>query len=87
MERSVAVLPFVDREGNDATAYLAPGVADEVISLLGRVSGLKVPALSSADQLQRRGLTPRAIGEKLGVQYVMDGQCASRPTPSTSPHD
>jgi serine/threonine-protein kinase len=73
MERSVAVLPFVDREGNDATAYLAPGVADEVISLLGGVSGWKVSALSSAEQLRRRGLTPRAIGEKLGVRYLVDG--------------
>jgi serine/threonine-protein kinase len=73
MERSLAVLPFVDREGSDTTAYLAPGVADEIISLLGRVSGLKVPALSSAEILRRQGLAPRAIGEKLGVQNLLDG--------------
>jgi TolB-like protein/Flp pilus assembly protein TadD len=73
LDRSVAVLPLVDREGNDATAYLASGIAEEVTTLLGRAGGVKVAAHSSAGTFQRQGLPLRDIAERLGVKHLVDG--------------
>src|SRR5207344_3241153 len=73
VDRSVAVLPFVDGEGNnDATAYLASGLADEVINLLGHVSGVKVAAPAAAGRLQRKGLSQRDIAKQLDVKHLVD---------------
>ena len=46
-QASIAVLPF-ENVGNAEHAYLADGLAEELISRLARVSGLKVPARTSS---------------------------------------
>src|SRR5262249_5333954 len=71
-ERSVAAVPFVNAEGNDATAFIAPGFAEEVSRLLGRVSGLKVGSQSSAGEFQRQKLARADIARRLGVVHLVD---------------
>ena len=73
VDRSVAVL-LVDRDGNnDATAYLAWALAEDVINFLGRASGVKVAAQAAAGTLQRKGLGERDIATQLGVKHLVNG--------------
>ena len=69
---SIAVLPF-ENTGNAEHAYLAHGLAEELISRLSRVSGLKVPARTSSFAYRGRAADVRTIAAELGVATVLEG--------------
>ncbi len=70
---SVAVMPF-ENVGNDpANEPFSDGMADELTTQLGRVDGLSVTPRTSAFSVKGRHLSPRDIGQKLGVRYLVGG--------------
>jgi TolB-like protein/tetratricopeptide (TPR) repeat protein len=72
--RSVAVLPFADDRADSADAYFGEGIADELMTALGKVPGLRVASRTSAIALgSRRDLDVREIGRQLGVSTVVEG--------------
>ena len=70
--RRVVVLPF-ENQGDAGDAYFADGMADEVRGKLASVPGLEVIARASSSQYARTTKSPQAIGEELGVAYVLTG--------------
>jgi eukaryotic-like serine/threonine-protein kinase len=71
---SVAVLPFADDRADSADAYFGEGIADELMSALGKVPGLRVASRTSAIALGRRhDLDVRDIAGRLGVATVVEG--------------
>ena len=72
-QASIAVLPFENGTGNAEHAYLADGLAEELISRLARVSGLKVPARTSSFAYRGRAVDIRTIASELGVATVLEG--------------
>ncbi|MDP3674767.1 MAG: winged helix-turn-helix domain-containing protein [Novosphingobium sp.] len=72
-QASIAVLPFDNLSGNAEHAYLADGLAEELISLLAQVSGLKVPARTSSFAYRGRAVDIRIIAAELGVATVLEG--------------
>lgn len=73
MEKSVAVLPFVNTSGGVENAHFSDGLTDELISALGHVQGLRVAARTSVFALSGKGLEARAIADTLGVATVIEG--------------
>ena len=71
--KSLAVLPFQNIGGDSAADYFGQGLAEELISALGRLRGLRVASRTSAFSAQLAGLDLRAIGERLGVMAVLEG--------------
>ena len=71
--RSVAVLPFVNIGPDRQDDYLCDGVADELITALGRMNGLRVAARTSAFAFRGSNRDVREIGERLGVGHVLEG--------------
>jgi adenylate cyclase len=70
---SIAVLPFDDLSAARDHAYLCDGIAEEILTSLARVDGLRVAARASSFALRASTGDPRAIGEKLGVDAVLAG--------------
>jgi eukaryotic-like serine/threonine-protein kinase len=70
--RAIAVLPFVDDDGNATDDHMAAGI--ELTALLERAPGIRLVARSSAAALQQRGLSPREIGRQLGVGHLVQGR-------------
>jgi serine/threonine-protein kinase len=71
---SVAVLPFADDRADSAEAYFGEGIADELMSALGKVQGLRVASRTSAIAVaRRRDLDVKEIGSRLGVATVVEG--------------
>jgi serine/threonine-protein kinase len=71
---SVAVLPFADDAADSANAYFAEGIADELMTALGKVPGLRVASRTSSITLgRRRDLDMREIANRLGVATVVEG--------------
>ena len=73
-KNSVAVLPFADARVDSADAYFGEGIADELMTALGQVPGLRVASRTSAIAVARRqDLDVREIGRQLGVGTVVEG--------------
>lgn len=69
----IAVLPFDDLSPGGDFEWFAEGLADELIDNLSRVPGLVVIGRTSSFQFGRTNLGARAIGEKLGARYLIEG--------------
>jgi len=71
--RSIAVLPFANLSPDPENAYLADGMAEEILNVLARVEGLRVASRTSSFGLRDHQLAVREIGRELGVAHVLDG--------------
>ena len=71
---SVAVLPFADDRADSAEAYFGEGIADELMTALGKVPGLRVASRTSSIAVaRRRDLDAREIARQLGVAAIVEG--------------
>jgi TolB-like protein/tRNA A-37 threonylcarbamoyl transferase component Bud32 len=71
--KSLAVLPFQNIGGDSTTDYFGQGIAEELISALGRLGGLRVASRTSAVAARAASDDLRAIGQRLGVGAVLEG--------------
>jgi TolB-like protein/Flp pilus assembly protein TadD len=70
---SIAVLPFVDLSEKQDQAYLADGMAEQVIDLLAKLPGIKVIGRTSSFQFRGKQVDARSIGTTLGVAHLLEG--------------
>ena len=70
---SIAVLPFANLSGDKENEYFSDGLAEEIITELTRIPGLKVIARTSAFAFKGRNEDVRRIAEALGVTKVLEG--------------
>lgn len=72
--KSVAVLPFRDIAANDqaSSLYFSDGVAEEILTGLAGVEGLRVAARTSSFAY-RNDVDVREVGEILNVSTVLEG--------------
>ncbi|MEX0900571.1 MAG: hypothetical protein WD081_07795 [Gammaproteobacteria bacterium] len=71
-ERSIAVLPFEDHSPGGGQAWLANGLAQELLVLLSAIERLRVAEASEAHSV-RAGSDVRAVGQQLGVATLLGG--------------
>jgi len=71
--RSVAVLPFANMSPDAENAFLAEGMAEEILNVLSRVEGLKVASRTSSFSFRDEAVGVREIGRRLGIAHVVDG--------------
>jgi TolB-like protein/Tfp pilus assembly protein PilF len=70
---SIAVLPFVDMSQAKDQEYLTDGISEELLNVLARAEGFKVAGRTSSFSFKGRDDDLRAIGEKLGVEHIVEG--------------
>jgi serine/threonine-protein kinase len=71
--RSIAVLPFVNVGGDTANEIFADGITDDLASALGKISGLRVAARSSAFSFKGKPVDAKEVGNKLVVGALVEG--------------
>jgi TolB-like protein/class 3 adenylate cyclase/lipoprotein NlpI len=71
--KSVAVLPFANMSGNDADEYLSDGMSEEIITVLSKISDLRVAARTSSFFFKGKNEDIKRIGEQLRVGTVLEG--------------
>lgn len=70
---SVAVLPFMNLAGEKDDEYFADGLADEIITGLTRIPGLRVIARTSSFAFRGQERDIREIGKRLRASVVLEG--------------
>jgi eukaryotic-like serine/threonine-protein kinase len=70
---SLAVLPLRNLSVADTDQYFADGLTEELIGLLSRMKGLRVPSRASSFAMTAEPRSPAEIGRLLSVQHLLDG--------------
>jgi adenylate cyclase len=71
--RSIAVLPFNDLSPSDDQDYFGDGMAEEILTALAKVDGLRVAARRSSFWFKGKEAELSEIAEKLNVCHVLEG--------------
>ena len=70
---SIAVLPFDNMSDDPDQTYFSDGITEDIITELSRFKTLFIVARNSSFALRGKSLDMRAVGQQLGVQYVVEG--------------
>ncbi|PZM15553.1 adenylate/guanylate cyclase domain-containing protein [Rhizobium tubonense] len=70
---AIAVLPFANMSGDPKLEYFTDGVTDNLISMLARVTELKVISRSSSFVYKGKPTDVRQVGRELNVAYLIEG--------------
>lgn len=73
VDKSIAVLPFLDLSEKQDQAYFADGLAEELLDVLANLPGLRVIGRTSSFQFKNRNEDVQSIGAQLGASYVVEG--------------
>ena len=73
MAKSIVVLPFADLSPDGNQAYLADGISEELLTLLSKVSELRVISRTSAFAFKEKNSTVPEIAAQLDVTHVLEG--------------
>ena len=72
-EKSIAVLPFDSLSEDQANAFFAEGIQDEILARLAKISDLKVISRTSTQKYKSPPANLREIAQQLGVANVLEG--------------
>jgi TolB-like protein/tetratricopeptide (TPR) repeat protein len=70
---SIAVLPFASLGVASDSENFGDGLADEIVTALTKVRGIRVIARASASLFRSRAIPLQEVAERLGVSLVLDG--------------
>jgi TolB-like protein/Flp pilus assembly protein TadD len=73
IDKSIAVLPFVDMSAGKDQEYFSDGLSEELLNLLSKIPELKVIGRTSSFSFKGKNEDLRTIGEKLGVGNILEG--------------
>jgi serine/threonine-protein kinase len=73
VEKSIAVLPFVNMSADPEQEYFCDGIAEELINALTQISDLRVVARTSAFSFKGKDVDTEEIGKKLRVNHILEG--------------
>ncbi|MDP4222156.1 MAG: tetratricopeptide repeat protein [Bacteroidota bacterium] len=74
LEKSIAVLPFINDSGSDSTTYFINGLMEEILNNLQKIKEFRVLSRTSTEQYKGFSVpTVPEIAKKLGVNYIVEG--------------
>jgi TolB-like protein/Flp pilus assembly protein TadD len=73
LDRSVAVLPFVNLSSDEEQEYFSDGLSEELLNLLAKVPELQVSARTSSFSFKGKDLEIREIASRLKVAHILEG--------------
>lgn len=73
VDKSIAVLPFVNMSADRENEYFSDGITEEIINALTTIQDLKVIARTSSFAFKDKQVDVRVIGNQLGVSTVLEG--------------
>ena len=73
LDKSIAVLPFVDLSEAKDQGWFSDGLTEEILNSLAHVKGLSVISRTSSFAFKDKNLRIQTIADSLGVNYVVEG--------------
>jgi len=70
---SIAVLPFANMSADKENEYFSDGLAEEIITALARVPGMKITGRTSSFFFRGKDIEFGEIGRRLNVEHILEG--------------
>jgi len=70
---SIAVLPFINMSDDTANEYFADGLAEELLTVLSKIRGLRVASRTSAFSFKGVKVDIPTVAQKLNVAAILEG--------------
>ena len=75
---SIAVMPFVNADGDPNMEYLSDGITESLTDSISQLPDVSVIAHSSVFRYKNRNTDPQRIGRELGVRALLMGRIVQR---------
>jgi TolB-like protein/DNA-binding winged helix-turn-helix (wHTH) protein len=75
---SLAVLPFVNANGDPNTEYLSDGITESLINSLSQLPNLKVMSRDASFRYKGKETDAQTVGRELGVHAIFKGRVTQR---------
>ena len=72
-QKTIAVLPFVNRSSDKENAYFAEGIQDEIITRLSKIAEIGVISRTSTQHYKSAPDNLPEIARQLGVAHILEG--------------
>lgn len=82
LKPSLAVLPLTSLSSDPEQEYFADGLAEDIITMLSKLSGLVVIARSSSFAYRGLSVDIRTVARELGVRFILAGSVRKRQPPA-----
>ena len=73
LEKSIAVLPFINDSPDQENTYFINGVMEEILNNLQKIKDLRVISRTSVEQYRGQKRPISEIAQELGVNYIVEG--------------
>ena len=73
LEKSIAVLPFVNMSDDPGNEYFSDGISEEILNLLVKVPEMRVTSRSSSFSFKGQNVDIPTMAAKLNVAHVLEG--------------
>lgn len=73
VEKSIAVLPFINNSSDSANVYIINGVMESVLGHLQKIEDLRVVSRTSVEKYRNTNRSIPEIKEELNVSYIVEG--------------
>lgn len=73
IQKSVAVLPFVNRSSSQDAEYFSDGITEEIINALAKIKGLRVTSRTSSFSFKGKEISLSEIANQLNVSIIIEG--------------
>jgi TolB-like protein/Tfp pilus assembly protein PilF len=73
LEKSIAVLPFINDSPSDSNKYFINGVMEDILSDLQTIKELRPASRTSAEKYRTTTKSIPEIAKELGVNYIVEG--------------
>jgi TolB-like protein len=73
LEKSIAVLPFINDSPSDSNRYFIDGIMVDILNNLQTVKDLRVISRTSAEKYRSTTKSLPEIAKELGVNYIVEG--------------
>ncbi len=73
IDRSIAVIPFINMSDDPSQEYFSDGMTDEVLNHLFKIGDLRVISRTSSMKFKGAKLTTKEIAGQLGVTNILEG--------------
>jgi len=73
LEKSIAVLPFVNMSGDPDYEYFSDGISEEILNSLAHIPNLNVAGRTSSFSFKNTSADIQEIGKQLNVNMVLEG--------------
>lgn len=73
LEKSIAVLPFINDSKDSSNVYIVNGLMDAILNNLQKIKDLRVISRTSMEKYRNSNKSIPEIAEELGVSYFVEG--------------